>query len=369
MVFGIGKKKRIIQVNGKELELQPKPSKSLSDIFSFLKRSKEPQTTQTAPQGFSSLKTQGKAPKIQETVQIYRPAAREKPSQSMKQQQQQMKRSRFKLYLERMGYKHKGLEAALIEQGMRESMYEFVKKMLIAAIMLAIVIAASIAFILFRVGLELPTIIIFTALTGVAVYFVMFQTFLEFPKHKGTATSKNIEKDIIFASRDMIISLRSGMPLFNAITSISTGYGDASKEFAKVVERVQLGAALEDAIDQTVATTKSPSFRRIMLQASVSIKAGADVVTALESVIDQLTQERVIELRRYGQKLNALAMFYMLFGIIVPSMGIAVLTILTTFISIFTVTPQVLELVVVMIVFIQVIFLQMIRGSRPVFSK
>ncbi|EQD29158.1 Type II secretion system F domain protein, partial [mine drainage metagenome] len=149
--------------------------------------------------------------------------------------------------------------------------------------------------------------------------------------------AKIIERDIIFAARDLIISLRSGMPLFNALTSVSTGYGEASKEFAKVVQKVQLGTPLVDAIDQTIEETKSSSFKRIMLQASVSIKSGADVVGALQSIIDQLAEERTIEMRRYGQKLNAIAMFYMLFGIILPSMGIAVVTILTTFISIFTV--------------------------------
>jgi hypothetical protein len=125
---------------------------------------------------------------------------------------------------------------------------------------------------------------------------------------------------------------------------------------------------LEDAIDQTIAETSSRSFRRIMLQASVSIRAGADVVSALQSVIDQLTQERMIELRRYGQKLNALAMFYMLFGIIMPSMGVAVLSILTTFIALFSVTTVLLEFVLVGVFFLQVVFLQMIRNSKPIFT-
>src|SRR5208283_3397400 len=125
---------------------------------------------------------------------------------------------------------------------------------------------------------------------------------------------------------------------------------------------------LEDAIDKTVDETKSQSFRRLMLQASVSIRAGADVVSALQGVIDQLDQERVIELRRYGQRLNAIAMFYMLFGIILPSMGVAVITILTTFIAIFTVTPAVLAFVVIGVLFLQIVFLQLIRTSRPVFT-
>ena len=61
-------------------------------------------------------------------------------------------------------------------------------------------------------------------------------------------------------------------------------------------------------------------------------------------------------------------MFYMLFGVILPSMGIAVVTILTTFIALFTVTPQLLEAGLIGIGFLQIVFLQMIRGSRPSFS-
>jgi hypothetical protein len=105
-----------------------------------------------------------------------------------------------------------------------------------------------------------------------------------------------------------------------------------------------------------------------MLQASVSIKTGADVVAALQSIIDELSQERIIEMRKYGQRFNAIAMFYMLFGIIFPSMGIAVITILTTFISIFTVTPTLLYAALAGIVFLQIIFLELIRSSRPVFT-
>lgn len=278
------------------------------------------------------------------------------------------KSSGFKTYLESIGAKKKGLEFALKEQGVKSSLYEFVRNMLIASLALGIVLGAT--FILFfqHINLSMQASIVLGGLLGLVVFYMSFQTFLNFPTQKSKGTSKNIERDILFAARDMIISLRSGMPLFNAITSISTGYGDASKEFAKIVERVQLGQPLEDAIDQTVSESKSPSFRKIMLQAAVSIRAGADVVSALQSVIDQLSQERIIELRRYGQRLNAIAMFYMLFGIILPSMGIAVITILTTFIAIFTVNTTVLEFALVGIIFLQIVFLELITSSRPVFT-
>ena len=49
-----------------------------------------------------------------------------------------------------------------------------------------------------------------------------FRDIPEFSHQKSKGSAKSIERDILFAARDMIISLRSGMPLFNAITSISS---------------------------------------------------------------------------------------------------------------------------------------------------
>ena len=351
-----GKKKpKIINVGGQDITLQPKP-KSFFSIFKKQGRKAAP-----APAAQTQAKVNVAAGAKQQPFSF-------RPQGQKVQIPGQAKSGSWKHYVQGIGAKHKGLENALKEQGIKYSVFEFVQRMIIASIAVAVAIAISMAALFTRIHLPLATSIILALLLGVAIFYVALGSFLNFPAQKGKKSAKNVERDILFAARDMIISLRSGMPLFNAITSISTGYGDASKEFAKIVERVQLGMPLEEAIDTTIAETKSVSFRRIMLQASVSIKAGADVISALQSVIDMLSEERVIELRRYGQKLNAIAMFYMLFGVILPSMGIAVLTILTTFIAIFTVTTVTLEAAIVGIFFLQIVFLKMITGSRPTFT-
>jgi len=282
--------------------------------------------------------------------------------------QQNKTPGRLHLFIQKTATKNPDLETALRKEGLKESAYDFVKRMLMFAIIFTVAISAVGIVMLYKVLHNPVTAIVLGVLIAGAVFTSTFRSFLNFPTAKGKTSSKKVERDILFAARDLIIALRSGMPLFNAITSVSSGYGEASKEFLKIVEKVQIGEPLEDAIDEVVASTKSPSFRKIMLQASVSIRVGADVTSAVQSVIDQLAQERVIELRRYGQRLNAIAMFYMLFGIILPSMGIAVLTILTTFIPIFSVNATLLEMVVVGLIFLQVVFLQMIRSSRPVFT-
>ncbi|MDE1833286.1 MAG: type II secretion system F family protein [Candidatus Micrarchaeota archaeon] len=384
---------------------QPKPAAPRKPLFSFGKpKQPAPQPSQPRPPAFAPQSPQKiidvkpsmglgdiniykkqEQPKperqsiFEQPGQQQRPAAQPRPQpQRPVQQPQQMRQrpqqpapggpSTWKLYLASVASRHKGLEDALRKQGIKGSVTEFVQRMMVSAAMMSVVIGISIVILLIRLSLPAIEGVVFGILMGIAIFYVAFNSFLNFPSRKGRQSSKIIERDILFATRDMIISLRSGMPLFNALTAVSTGYGEASKEFQKIIEKVQLGTPLEESIDQTVAESKSSSFRRIMLQAAVSIKAGADVVAALQSVIDQLAQERIIELRRYGQRLNALAMFYMLFGIILPSMGIAVATILTTFISIFTVTPSVLAGAIVGIIFLQIIFLQLIRASRPVFA-
>ena len=273
--------------------------------------------------------------------------------------------SQFQIFIARTAAQHKGLELALREQGMKIAPYDFVLRMFKFAVAIAVIITVILTIILYEVE---PKIIFLGIVLGFAIFWGFFNKFLTYPTDRGKTVGKDVERDILFAMRDIVISMRSGMPLFNAMTAVSTGYGSASKEFAKIIELVQIGTPIEQAIETVSANSTSRTFKRMMLQASVSIRSGADIVGSLQSVLDEVSQERVIELRRYGQRLNALAMFYMLFGVIFPSMGIAVMAILTTFISIFTVDQTTLIAALVFIFFLQVIFLNIMRTSRPTFA-
>ncbi len=374
MLFNKKKNPKSVIVDGKKIELQPKPG---LDVGSFFKqKQKAKQQPSQAPKPTPTMQAQP-APEQKRTATPppQRPSVAPQRTPTMPQRpippvhaQPRHQEGFMRNYIRRIAARNKGIEDSLKAHGMKESVYDFIQRMLIASIIVAAVIGAMVMLLMLRARLSFTAAAILGIAFGYLVQQFSFNSFLRYPLRKEELASRNIERDILFAARDMIISLRSGMPLYNAIVLISTGYGDASKEFARIAERAQLGMSLEDAIDQTVTETKSQSFRRIMLQASTSIKAGADIVAALQTITDQLSQERLISLRRYGQRLNAIAMFYMLFGVIMPSMGIAVATILTTFISVFTVNASVLEAAIIGIIFLQIVFLQMIRTSRPIFA-
>ncbi len=271
-------------------------------------------------------------------------------------------------YITRILINKKGLEASLRDINFKGTPYDFIKRMVFFSIIISIVVAVLILAIMLKLHVSPIGSVIIAGVSLIAMYNVFFNNFINYPLARGKKIGKEIDKDILFATRDMVISMRSGMPLFNAMTSISTGYGWASHEFSKIVSLAQLGMPVEQAIEDVSSKSYSKTFKRIMLQASISIRVGADITTSLQGVIDDIMQERVIELRRYGQRLNALAMFYMIFGVIFPSMGIAVAAIMTTFISLITIDTTTLIITLVFIVGIQLIFLNLIKSSRPSFS-
>lgn len=259
----------------------------------------------------------------------------------------------------------KDLEPALADIGIKMTGQQWLalskRRALIIGVMAGI--AGTIALVMF-----LSELAILGPLIGVVGYMMAYNMLANMPLSKAKSRGKEVEKDMLFAARDMIVSMRSGLPLFNAMMTVSSGYGAASGEFKKIIDRVQLGEPIEQAIEEVSSKSESSTFKRIMLQASASLKVGADVVATIQEVISDVSQERVIELRRYGQRLNAIAMFYMLFGIIFPSMGLAVASIMSTFISIFPVNNTTLIMAGVGIVFLQFVFLKMVTSARPSFA-
>ncbi|MCX6769268.1 MAG: type II secretion system F family protein [Candidatus Micrarchaeota archaeon] len=198
----------------------------------------------------------------------------------------------------------------------------------------------------------------------------MFLYLMQFPQGKARQRAKKIEQELVFAGRHMLIELKSGVPLFDSMLGISREYGVVSEEFNKVVEKVTLGVPIGVALHSVAENNPSKFFNRVIMQMANSISSGSDVILALESALDQISREQVIELKAYGQKLNPISMFYMMFGIIMPSLGIAFLVIILSFLggSGITVSPLMLLIILLAIGLIQFLFLSMIESSRPKFD-
>lgn len=253
----------------------------------------------------------------------------------------------------------KKLEMADITEDPRD----FISKVLINSIGMTLFVLFFM-FILASIA-KIPTELVF--ILSPAAFFIIFTMGMGVVDVKINQRSREVERDVLFAGRDILIALKSGVPLFNALVGVRKDYGATSKEFAKIVEKIDSGVPAEVTLQESYENNKSQSFRRIILQILISLRSGSDIATGLDATLAQISQEQIIEIKRYGQKLNPIAMFYMLFAIIIPSLGVAIGVILSSFVSI-DIDFSILVFILIVIGFIQYTFVSIIKSSRPSFD-
>ncbi|MCX6777795.1 MAG: type II secretion system F family protein [Candidatus Micrarchaeota archaeon] len=270
--------------------------------------------------------------------------------------------ARMRRFFSAVAARFPDLRKELRQADMDEEPAEFVAKASMSAAIIALGISL-VLFIFFAFAGATPA---FVLLLLPAVLFVSFLYAIKYPSVRAMRRRKEIDKDLVFAGRHMLIELKAGVPLFDAMASITQDYGEVSKEFNRIVEKIGVGSSMDIAMHDIAEVNPSPSFNRVVIQLTNSIRSGSDVTNALEIVLDQISREQAIELKSYGQKLNPLAMFYMMTGIIMPSLGVSLLIVLLSFVNI-KVGGELLLFAAIAQLALQYVFLTMIESSRPMF--
>jgi flagellar protein FlaJ len=195
----------------------------------------------------------------------------------------------------------------------------------------------------------------------VALAFIYFIGYVDLKIEK---VKKEINREIVYAGRFLIIEIESGVPLYEAFRNVARNYESIGVYFQELVERIDLGTPMDDALNEMIAITPSPELRKMLWQVLNSLKTGSEVARALSAVLDQVVREQEIAVKEYGRKLNPLALFYMMIAIIVPSLGTIMLIVLTSFLG-FNLSMVVYIVIAGLIGFMQFMFLAVIRSSRP----
>jgi len=207
--------------------------------------------------------------------------------------------------------------------------------------------------------------IIFGVAPLVVVPVVVFFYLLLYPEAAMMRRQREMDYEIVFAGRHIAIAMRSGMPLFDTFVGASSGYGAVSREFSKMVDQVVLGVPLTQAIREVVQYNPSKYFSRMLIQIANAVSSGADVGSSMETVLDQISKEQLISLKEYSQKLTPVVMFYMVFGIIIPTLGIVLTTVILSAMGGGGFPPIILPIVFVIVALVQFLFLGLIESSRP----
>lgn len=271
--------------------------------------------------------------------------------------------SSWHVALSSLAAKFPDLKMKLKQAEMSDEPTAFIAKAMLFAVLLAVGLTVLFVFVFQATGGP-----VFVALPiGIIAFPIAFLWYMKGPQVRISKKVRELDKDLVFAGRHMLIELRAGVPLFDSMMNITSEYGEVSIAFSRILEKINVGVPADVAIHDISEEIPSQNFRRVMLQIVNSLRSGSNVADALEAMLEQLSKEQVIEVKSYGQKLNPLAMFYMIFGVILPSLGIALLLTLISFMHV-DVGNELLLAMLFILGLVQFIFLSAIESTRPRFE-
>ena len=209
-----------------------------------------------------------------------------------------------------------------------------------------------------------PELLLPFSMGGVFSLFV-FSYLMRYPKFMAIRRVKSLERDLLNALQHILIEIKSGISLFNSLIGVTDGYGEVSDEFMIVVKEINAGVSEINALERASLRNPSFHFRRSLWQIINAMKAGSNVASALESIVDTLTKEQLIAIRKYGQELNPFTLMYMLIAVIMPTLGITFIIILSSFAGIL-VPSEMFPLILLVLAIFQYFYMGIIKTKRPV---
>ncbi len=252
------------------------------------------------------------------------------------------------------------LKSKLKQAGIESKPEDFVKKTFLSAFYMTTLLVVLLFMLLAKLNVVKGILFLAVPLVFLIIFFYM----IKLPDLIISRKEKEISKEIVFAGRFIIIELESGVPLYNAMVNVSKNYEVIGRYFKEITDKVDLGTSMEDALNEAVEFVPSNDFRKILWQIINSMRTGSNISKSLYSAMEQITKDQITEVNKYGKKLNPLAMFYMIIAVILPSLGITMLIIMSSFIK-FQLSLTILIVLACLLGFMQYMFISMVKFSRP----
>jgi pilus assembly protein TadC len=252
------------------------------------------------------------------------------------------------------------LKKKLFVAGVNKTPKEFLKQTSRSALFVAITMTVLSFMLMQKMGLP----IILVPIVGVILYALIYTTLLKALDARISKRAKAIDKDALFAGRFLLIKLNSGKPLINALVEASQSYGVANTYFKEIVRNIELGTPLEKALDTASDACPSKKMKKVLFQINNALKIGIDVTQNLEAVLEEIAAEQLVEIQRYGKKLNSLTLFYMLLAVVVPSLGMTMFIVVAGLVSL-DIGPSSFFVFAFFLIIIELAFLSIFKSIRP----
>lgn len=237
---------------------------------------------------------------------------------------------------------------------------EYLKKKLVASLYVAVGMGVLTFMFADRMEISLLIVPVSMILWFVIVFWVMVKSV----DSQINKRRKEIDKDVLFAGRFLLVKLNSGKSLVNALDDASSSYGVANTYFKEIMKDIQMGTPLEQALEKATTTCPSDKLKKILFQITNALKIGIDVTKIVDSVLDDIAHDQLLEIEAYGKTLSSVALFYMLFAVVMPSLGVSLLIVIASLISL-DIGLSAFVIVGFFMIFIEFIFITIFKQIRP----
>lgn len=260
-----------------------------------------------------------------------------------------------------------GLDSALLEGGINIPAIDYISAGVFVTVLLILMlggISALLAFIALEKGLltlQFLGILVILVLVVPLIYLIYF---VNYPKLQAQRRKAKIDEKVVFAIREMMIKVGSGVPIFNAMLDVSNGdYGTVSDEFKIAIEEIQSGLSQEESLNRLSRRIPSQSLRRAVDIIVNATKSGSDIHGTLLLINDMLVKKQQSDMRTYAAELTPMSLAYMLISVVLPSLGMSVFVILGS-IAHFNVLYIIYIIPPFLLVF-EIFFMGMVGSRRP----
>ncbi len=200
---------------------------------------------------------------------------------------------------------------------------------------------------------------------GIIFAFLMLIQLSMYPIMKVRKKQRGIEKNLLFALRTMLIEIKSGVTLFDAMQLIGNStYGALSAEFKKTGDEINTGTTYADALQRLATNNPSQYFRKAIWQIVDGMKAGGDISSIIKETVKSAARDQRIAISHYGAELRLLSLVYMMIGVIAPVLGSTFLIVLGSFPQL-KITEFIFEALLGGIILTEFLYIGIIKSRRP----
>ncbi len=259
------------------------------------------------------------------------------------------------------------IDNSLIEAGISIPAVDYIAAGIFVVLLLMMVLLGMVSLLVLvaiRKGLLTFNLLEILVLMVTLVPVIYLVYFINYPKLQATRRRSKLDETVVFAIREIMIKVGSGVPIFNALLDVSNSdYGLVSEEFKIAVEEIQSGIPQEVALQNLSKRVPSQSLRRAVDILVNAIKSGSDVHGTLILINDMLIKKQQSDMKTYAAELTPMSMAYMLVSVVLPSLGMSVFLILGS-IGHFN-TIYILYIVPPFLLVFQIFFMGMVSNRRP----